>query len=52
MPLNFIGEEPPHFSWIVVGEIAGSAFPASVEQLAWIKKQNIHNLISLSKVTF
>jgi len=43
-------EEPRHFSWVILGEVAGSAYPSTVEQLAWIKQQNIQNVLSLSQV--
>ena len=48
--VNLRLEEPRHFSWVILGEVAASAYPSTVEQLAWIKQQNIRHILSLSQV--
>ena len=42
--------EPKHFSWILVGEIAGSAYPTTLDHLRWIKRQKISHILSLCQV--
>jgi len=32
---NVHPQEPRHFSWVIVGEVAASAYPSTIEQLAW-----------------
>jgi len=40
---------PPGFSWIVKSELAGLAFPDSLESLTWLRQQGIQVLISLTE---
>lgn len=43
--------DPPvrNFSWVIPGELAGSAFPAEEGALAWLASQGIRALISLAE---
>lgn len=43
--------DPPvrNFSWVIPGELAGSAFPLGDEALAWLVSQEIREVISLSE---
>jgi len=40
--------ETLNFSWLIEGEIAGSAAPASEEELAYLRSQGVRAIIRLA----
>ncbi|TRY67288.1 hypothetical protein TCAL_14664 [Tigriopus californicus] len=39
---------PRNFSWIFVNKLAGSSCPRSEAEMAWLKRQNIKHIVTLS----
>ena len=42
-------DEPTSFVWIYEGELAGSGYPASKSQVAWLSRKGINSILSLTE---
>ena len=44
-----VSDEPTGFVWIYEGQLAGSGYPASKGQVAWLSRKGINSILSLTE---
>jgi atypical dual specificity phosphatase len=44
-----IAKRPTNFSWLLQDKLAGSGMPTSFEEIAWIKKQGVKSIVTMTE---
>ena len=44
-----IARKPTNFSWLIDNKLAGSGMPTSVSEIAWIQKQGVRSIITMTE---
>jgi atypical dual specificity phosphatase len=44
-----IARKPTNFSWLINSKLAGSGMPTSVSEIAWVQKQGVRSIVTMTE---